>query len=137
MRACVRACTHTHTHTSNTLLHTYIQNGLLPYSSRTFYCFHKFILSKPRQLIAQTFYNMWFFFYYLCTTSHFVGLCMGGSKRKLVYYICHKISSVLYRKYSTVVSKYSTVSLRKQPPLPTYVCGFLLLLIWIYKDITQ
>ena len=27
--------------------------------------------------------------------------------------ICHKISSVLYRKYSTVVSKYSTVSLHE------------------------
>ena len=34
--------------------------------------------------------------------------CMGGSEIKLVLYNCHKMSSVLYKKYSTVVNKLHT-----------------------------
>ena len=32
-------------------------------------------------------------------------------QRQKQYFMCHKMSSVLYRKYSTVVNKYSTVAL--------------------------
>ena len=34
----------------------------------------------------------------------------GRIKAKISTYICHKVSSVLYGKYSTVVKKYSTVN---------------------------
>ena len=58
-------------------------------------------------------------------------VCAWEDQRENQYCICHKISSLLYGKYSTVVSKYSTVILilvcnqcSKQPPLisfPAYV----------------
>ena len=58
-------------------------------------------------------------------------VCVWEDQRENQYYICHKISSILYGKYSTVVSKYSTVILilvcnqcSNQPPLislPAYV----------------
>ena len=38
-------------------------------------------------------------------------VCAWEDQRENQYYICHKISSILYGKYSTVVSKYSTVIL--------------------------
>ena len=46
-------------------------------------------------------------------TDHYDDLlvCAWEDQRENQYYICHKISSILYGKYSTVVSKYSTVIL--------------------------
>ena len=38
-------------------------------------------------------------------------VCAWEDQRENQYYICHKISSILYGKYSTVVSEYSTVIL--------------------------
>ena len=45
----------------------------------------------------------------ILTVSLFIVLCMGGSKRILYLTIYHEISSVLYKKYSTVINKYSMV----------------------------
>ena len=38
-------------------------------------------------------------------------VCAWEDQRENQHHICHKISSILYGKYSTVVSKYSTVIL--------------------------
>ena len=38
-------------------------------------------------------------------------VCAWEDQRENQHHICHKISSILYGKYNTVVSKYSTVIL--------------------------
>ena len=67
---------------------------------------------------------------------------MGGSKRKsiLCTYICHKISSALYGKYSTMVSTIILISVcnqySKQQPLillPAYMDHWHCLK-WLYKS---
>ena len=45
----------------------------------------------------------------------FIGLCVGGSKRNQCS-ICHKISSVLYGKYSTVILVLVCNQCSKLPP---------------------
>ena len=72
---------------------------------------------------------------YICM---YLLVCVWEDQRESQYYICHKISSILYGKYSTVISKYSTIILIYHVvnnPLDKYacLCLFLTLLKWIYN----
>ena len=58
-------------------------------------------------IVLKMHYNVWTFIHH----KSFLLVCAWEDQRENQYYICHKISSVLYGKYSTVISKYSTVIL--------------------------
>ena len=62
-----------------------------------------------------------------------------GRIKQEQYCICHKMSSVMYRKYSTVVNKFGAVTLislhGKQAHCYSFPCTYTWILITSYMDL--
>ena len=99
-RTHIHACTHAHTHTHTHTIHLYILCIVHRPTANYVVCLicsckHGLELYPMVCISAYTISLD-------CSVLYFIIVCMGGSMTKQ-YCICHKMSSVLHGKYSTVV----------------------------------